>query len=72
MSALSIWQRLSELKAGIAAIGARPLAPSKGELSPAQWDEQTTVERAGIANSAALGAPRPYAVRRTRPPSRYY
>jgi hypothetical protein len=72
MSALSIWQRLSELKAGIAAIGARLFAPSNAEPSPAQLDEQTSVERAGIANSAALGAERPYAVRRTRPPSRYY
>ncbi len=72
MSALSIWQRLSELKAGIAAIGARLLAPNKGESPPTQWDEKTTVERAGIANSAALGAARPYMVRLTRPPSRYY
>jgi hypothetical protein len=72
MSALSIWQRLSELKAGIAAIGARLLAPSKGESSPAQWNEQTTAERAGIANSAGLGGPRPYVVRQTRPLSRYY
>ena len=72
MSAISIWHRLSELKAGIAAIGARLLAPSKGESSPAQWDEQTSVERAGIANSAASGAARPYVVRRTRPPTRYY
>jgi hypothetical protein len=69
MSALSIWQRLSELKAGIAAIGARLLAPSKGESSPAQWNEQTTAERSGIAT---LGAARPYVVRLTRPPSRYY
>ena len=72
MSVLSIWQRLSELKAGIAAIGARLTAPSKGEPSPAQWDEQTTVERAGIANSPALGAARSYVVRRPRSPSRYY
>ena len=72
MSALGIWQRLSELEAGIAATGARLLAPSKGEPSPAQWDKQTTVERAGMANSAALGAARPYVARLTRPPSRYY
>ncbi len=70
MSALGI-SRLSELKARIAAIGARLLAPGIG-ASPAQWHEQTTAERADIANSAALGAARPYVVRRTRPPSRYY
>ena len=72
MSALSIWQRMSELKAGIAAICARLWAPSKGEPSPAQWDEQMTVERAGIASSADLSAARPYVIRLTRPPSRYY
>jgi hypothetical protein len=72
MSTLRIWQRLSEFKAGIAAIGARLWAPSKGESFPAQWDEPTTVERACIANSSALGAARPYVVRRMPPPSRYY
>jgi hypothetical protein len=72
MSALGIWQRLSEFKAGIAAIGARLSAPSKGEPSPAPWDEQTTGGRANIANSATVGAARPYAVRLRRPPSRYY
>jgi len=72
MNVLRIWQRLSELKAGIAATGARLLAPSKAASSPAQWDQQTVVERAGVANSAALGAAGPFAVRRKRPPSRYY
>ena len=72
MSAFSTWQRLSELKAGIAAIGARLWAPSKGEPSPAQWDEQTTIERADIASSAALSGASSYAVRRPRWPSRYY
>jgi hypothetical protein len=72
MSALGIWQRLSEFKAGIAAIGASLTAPSKGESSPTLWDQQTTGERADTANSAALGAARQYAVRLTRPPSRYY
>ena len=72
MSALSIWQRLSELKAGIAAIGAKLWAPSKGEPSPVQWDEPTTIERADIASSAALSGARSYVVRRPRWPSRYY
>ena len=72
MNVLRIWQRLSELKAGIAATGASLWAPGKGESSPGQWDEQATVERAGIANSAALGGARPYVVRLTRPPSRDY
>jgi hypothetical protein len=72
MSALSIWQRLSEVKAGIAAIGARLWAPSKGQSSPSQRDEQTTAEQASIANSSALGAAHPYVVHLTRPPTRYY
>ena len=70
MSALSIRQRLSELKAGITTIGAKLRESSNDEPSPAQSDEPTTMERAGVVNEATLGD-YPYMVRRPRP-SRYY
>jgi len=71
MTTLGIRQRLSELKEGIAAIGAKLRSPGNDEPAPAQSDEPTTVKRAGVANVAAFGDAYSYAVRRPRP-SRYY
>lgn len=71
MSALSIWQRLSELKAGIATIGARLRAPTLGNPSPVKWDRQVTMNRASVVNSATYRGSRSEAVHRPRP-SRYY
>ena len=70
MSTLGFRQRLLELKAEIAAIGAKIQTPSGDEPSPTRSDEPKTMERAGIAESA-LGDAYPYVVRRPRP-SRYY
>ena len=70
MSTLSIRLRLSDLKAGIAAIGTKIRTSGDDRQSQTQSDEPTTMERAGIANSA-LGDAYPYVVRRPRL-SRYY
>ena len=70
MSTPSIRQRLLELKAGIAAIGAKIRTSSDKELSPTRFDEPKTMDRADIADSA-LGEAFPYVIRRPRP-SRYY
>ena len=69
MRALSIRQRLSELKAGIAAIGAKLGESSRVGPSPAQSDEPK--EGAGVVNAATLDDAYPYTVRRPRL-SRYY
>jgi hypothetical protein len=70
MSTLGIRQRLLELKAGIAAIGAKIRTSSDDEPAPTRSDEPKSTDRAAIADSA-LGDAYPYVVRRPRP-SRYY
>jgi hypothetical protein len=72
MSTLSIRQRLSELKAEFAAIGAKLRMPSADEALRTQSGEQaTTPEQAAIVQPSPLGGTYPYVVRRPRP-LRYY
>jgi len=70
MTTFGIRQRLSELKAGIAAIGEKIRTSSDDEPSSTRSDESKTVERVGIVDSALRDA-YPYVVRRPRL-SRYY